>query len=62
MSKKICMQNCDVCGAEIRKSKTGGAVYNIDDAGKLLCESCEKKRRIAAMEKMFDEPLHRQTR
>ncbi len=57
--KKTCMQVCDVCGAEIRKIKTGGVVDNIDDAGKLLCESCKKKRRIAAMEKTFDEPLHR---
>ena len=56
MNKK---QKCDICGATIQRSKTGSIVYNIDDAGKLLCESCEKKRRIAAMEKTFDEPLHR---
>lgn len=51
---------CSICKKTILKSKTGSVVYNIDDDGRLACEICEKKkRRIAEMEKTFDEPLHR---
>lgn len=50
---------CSICKKTILKSKTGSVVYNIDDDGKIACEACEKNRRIAEMEKTFDEPLHR---
>jgi hypothetical protein len=52
-------ERCDGCGKAIRKSKSKGPVYNIDDDGKLWCESCKDKQRIAELDKTFDEPLHR---
>lgn len=53
-------QICSVCKKPILKSSTGSVIYNIDNDGNIACEKCEKKRRrIAAMEKTFDEPLHR---
>jgi uncharacterized protein with PIN domain len=56
-------QICSVCKKPILKGSAGSVIYNIDNDGNIACEACEKarkkERRIAAMEKTFDEPLHR---
>lgn len=52
-------RTCSVCGAPVLKEKSGNAVHNINDEGKITCEVCRRKRLAAEMEKTFDEPLHR---
>lgn len=43
----------------MRKSLDGTVSYNLTDEG-VLCDACKKKKRIEAMQKTFDKPLHRE--
>jgi len=48
-------QCCDECGDKIQKSKN--PEYTIDDSGNLICDSCKKERREAAMADTFKQPM-----
>ena len=55
---------CFICGKVLEKSTSRGPIYIVESDGcKEICEACDREyeqaRHIAALEKTFDEPLHR---